>query len=287
MPSVSSLSAPLKNLLARMGFGRGGYRREMLGDLASPGLVRRDVRVFLPPGFKRGMRAPLLIGLDGQFLARWKLVETLDRLTVAGMIEPPVVATIPASAERLEEFATAGVLDYEGRGKLAGKFQDYLATALLPALRSRYGAGFEPAKTGIFGASLGGLSAFDVTWRHPDCFGFAGIFSGSFWWRTDDSDPEAQQNSRIVHQRVRESAVKPDVRFWFQAGTEDEIEDRDGNGVIDAIQDTTELIDELESKGFQRGHDLTYVETSGGHHDHPTWARELPAFLQWALPPRR
>lgn len=287
MPSVSELSAPLKNLLARMGFGRRGYHREMLGDLASPGLAKRDVRIFLPPGFKRGTRLPLLIGLDGQFLARWKLVETLDRLAAAGAIEPPVVATIPASAERPQEFATAGVLDYGGRGKLAGKFQDYLTTALLPALRSRYGAGFEPAKTGIFGASLGGLSAFDVTWRHPELFGFAGIFSGSFWWRTDDTNVETQQNSRIVHQRVRESVVRPDARFWFQAGTEDETEDRDGNGVIDAIQDTTELIDELVAKGFGRGRDVTYVETPGGRHDFPTWAQELPAFLQWALPSRR
>ncbi len=270
-----------------MGFGRRGYRREMLGDLVSPGLARRDVRVFLPPGFKRGTRAPLLIGLDGQLLARWKLVETLDRLAAAGVIEPPVVATIPASAERLEEYATAGVLDYAGRGKLAGKFQDYLTTALLPALRSRYGAGLEPAKTGIFGASLGGLSAFDVTWRHPDLFGFAGIFSGSFWWRTDDTDPATRQNSRIVHQRVRKSVIKPDVRFWFQAGTEDETEDRDGNGVIDAIQDTTELTDELVAKGFERDRDITYVETPGGRHDDKTWARELPAFLQWALPPRQ
>ena len=48
-----------------------------------------------------------------------------------------------------------------------------------------------------------------------------------------------------------DTAAKPPLRLWFQAGTRDEAEDRDGNGVIDAIQDTTELIDELAAKGVE------------------------------------
>jgi len=76
------------------------------------------------------------------------------------------------------------------------------------------------------------------------------------------------------------------LRLWFQTGTRDETADRDGNGVIDAIQDTTELIDELVAKGFQRGIDVAYRESEGGEHHESTWARVLPEFLQWSFPPR-
>ena len=62
------------------------------------------------------------------------------------------------------------------------------------------------------------------------------------------------------------------------------MDDRDGNGVIDAIQDTTELIDELERQGYQRGRDLEYVQLADGEHNEATWACALPGFLEWALP---
>ena len=68
------------------------------------------------------------------------------------------------------------------------------------------------------------------------------------------------------------------------AGTLDETDDRDGNGVIDAIQDTTELMDELAAKGYQREIDMVYVQVDGGRHNQSTWAIVLPDFLRWAFP---
>jgi len=84
-----------------------------------------------------------------------------------------------------------------------------------------------------------------------------------------------------MHQRVRATPTRPAVRLWFEAGTADETADRDGNGVIDAIQDTTELLDELRAKGFRDGVDLAYREVIGGEHHESTWARVLPEFLDW------
>lgn len=287
MTPPSDLPARLGRLLERMGLGgEGAVRREMLGDVPSPGLAPRDVAVYLPPGFRRGRSAPLLLALDGQMMPRWQLPETLTQLAARGEVEPPVVVAVPATAGRIEEYGMAGILDFKGRGKLAGSFQDYLVHGVLGAVRQRYGIGFVREQTGLFGASMGGLCALDTAWRHPQEFGVAGIFSGSLWWRADDSSPAAQQASRLMHWRVREAGTKPPLRLWFQAGTADETEDRDGNGVIDAIQDTTELIDALHAKGFRPGEDVFYRETPGGRHDEQTWAGELPGFLRWALPRR-
>jgi enterochelin esterase-like enzyme len=53
--------------------------------------------------------------------------------------------------------------------------------------------------------------------------------------------------------------------------------------VIDSIEDTLDLIAELEKKGFRWGRDIRYVEVKGGHHDQATWSAIMPDFLIWAF----
>lgn len=260
-------------------------REEVLAIQVPEELAAGEVRVFLPPG---GITAdtPLLIALDGQNMTAWKLAETIQRLAAACEITPPLVVAISATADRIEEYGLARTLDYAGRGKKAAAFQQRVLEHVIPAVRQRYGLAADPARTAIMGASLGGLSAFDLAWAHPDVFGTVGVFSGSLWWRGEDGDWRAAQRSRLAHRMVRETATTPTLRLWFEAGTADETDDRDSNGVIDAIQDTTELIDELAAKGFRRDVDVTYHEIAGGKHHESTWAEALPVFLKWAFPRR-
>jgi enterochelin esterase-like enzyme len=154
----------------------------------------------------------------------------------------------------------------------------------MPLIEQRYRTARGPTHTAIMGWSLGGLSAFDLAWRHPDRFGRVGVFSGAFWWRTDDRNVAAKQASRIMHRRVRETPGNPALGMWFETGLRDEQADRDGDGVIDAVQDTEELVLELERKGYRRGRDMVHL-TVEGTHDLPTWRRLLPEWLVWAFPP--
>ncbi len=265
----------------------GGVAEEVeIPGVGAPGIAPRTLTVFLPSHYEAKHEHALLIALDGQTMPGWRLGETLHRLGKAKQIAPTVVVAVPASRHRMDEYGMAGALDYRQRGEKAAAFQRYLLEAVLPRVRERVALTRDPARTGIFGASMGGLAAFDAAWRHADVFGFAGVFSGSLWWRGDNSSVAAQQSSRLAHRLVRATTPPPKLRLWFEAGTKDETEDRDGNGVIDAIQDTTELIDELVAKKFRRGTDVAYVEVPGGEHNDATWARALPDFLRWALPPR-
>lgn len=265
----------------------GGVRDgEEIHGVGGRDIALRALKIYLPPDYDPGREHALLLALDGQTMPRWRLGETLHDLVGRGLIEPAVVVAVPASARRLDEYGTAGTLDFKQRGAQAEAFQLYLRETVLPLVRQRVTVSIDPARNGIFGASMGGLGAFDAAWRRPDVFGCAGVFSGALWWRSDNSSPAAQQASRMVHRRVRETTGKPPLRLWFQAGTEDEVADRDDNGVIDAIQDTTELMDELARKGFHRGGDMEYLESRGGRHHEPTWAEALPEFLRWVLPPR-
>jgi enterochelin esterase-like enzyme len=258
-------------------------RIEKLSNVASPQLGnRRTITVYLPPSYTHDHEHPLLLAHDGQEMGAWNLAGALAQHHAAGL-RTPVVAAIPASPDRFNEYGTAGQLNVDGLGARATEFEAFVTDTVLPRLRKRYQVARRPAQVGVMGASLGGLSAFDLAWRRPDLFGTAGLFSGSFWWRSSNASVAEQQGSRIVHQRVRDTATKPALRLWFQAGTQDEQADRDGNGVIDAIQDTTELVDELVAKSFERGRDVAYQETAGGQHHPATWARELPEFLRWAF----
>jgi enterochelin esterase-like enzyme len=260
---------------------------EVSDVLAVRGISPRRASIYLPPGYDpaRTRPYPLLLALDGQTMPEWRLEETLQALVTAGSIDPVVVAAVPASADRLDEYGTAGELDFAGRGRLAKGFQELLAGAVLPWVRDHHHVASRPESTGVFGASMGGLCAFDVAWRRPRIFGVAGIFSGSLWWRADNTDVAAQQASRIAHRNVRKARAQPALRLWFEAGTLDEAADRDGNGVIDAIQDTHELMDALAVAGLTRGVEMTYHEVAGGGHSEATWARALPEFLRWAFPP--
>lgn len=283
--SSRKLRTKLGRLLVGLGLGRVASAEEVLPLDPPAGLAPREIRVYVPAGGVTA-RTPVLLALDGQNMGAWKLAETLEALSGRGEITPPLVVAIAATEQRIDEYGLARALDYKGRGRLAADFQRFVLEQVLPAVRDRFGLKLVPECTGIMGASLGGLSALDMAWHRPDVFGFAGIFSGSLWWRGEEGDWQAHQRSRLAHRFVRDAARVPRLRLWFEAGTADETDDRDGNGVIDAIQDTTELIDELAARGFQRGRDVAYHEIAGGEHNEATWARALPDFLKWALPPR-
>jgi enterochelin esterase-like enzyme len=229
-----------------------------------------------------GQLYPVLYINDGQDREALRLRETLVRLTQAGRIRPIVAVAIPANEDRLHEYGTAVALNAQGLGTRAAAYSNFVMEEVRPLIEGR----FRVRREAFFlGASLGGLSAFDIAWNHPKSFDGVGVFSGSFWWRAATDETRIDPGERIAHAIVRSSEYRPGFRSWFQTGTRDEVSDRDGNGVIDAIQDTRELIDELTRLGYEEGRDVAYVEVPGGRHDWETWAGALPDFLIWAFGP--
>ena len=252
---------------------------------------QRGLSVFLPPDYDRPANADrhykVLYANDGQDMPAVNMAETLAALIAHHEIEPIIVVAIHATRDRLQEYGTAGIPNARGLGKKARKYSFFVLDEVLPYINRRYRTLTGPVNTTLMGFSLGGLMAFDLAWNHPDVFGAVGVFSGSFWWRTNDADTHARQESRIMHRRVRDTDSPGSLRMWFQAGTHDEKEDRDHNGVIDAIQDTTELVDELARKGYRRGLEMVYTQVEGGEHNQATWGFILPYFLRWTFPTRR
>ena len=109
------------------------------------------------------------------------------------------------------------------------------------------------------------------------------FYSGSFWWRSKELGKGYTDADRIMHSIIRESKAKPPLKFWLQTGTKDETAARNKNGIIDSIDDTIDIIKELESKGYNRPADIQYLEMVGGMHSIDTWAEAMPKFLVWAF----
>jgi len=248
--------------------------------------LNRPVRldIILPPGYsaKAAQAYPVLYLNDGQDLPRLRMKVVLDSLYRQRAIQPFVVVAIHAG-ERIQEYGIAAEADYLKRGAKAGVYRDFVVRELLPYVQRTYGVSRRAEEAVFAGFSLGGLSAFDLVWNQPQLFGRAGVFSGSFWWRSRALDQGYTDADRIMHRQVRTTAAPKQVRFWLQTGTLDETSDRDKDGVIDSIDDTLDLVAELERKGFRWGKAVTYVEVKGGRHDPETWGQIMPSFLLWAF----
>ena len=246
-------------------------------DLYFPAMA---VSERLPGGPPQEMS--LLLINDGQDLERLGLAAMLDELYRHDRITPLLCAGIHAAPDRKMEYGTAATPDYQGWGARAQSYTRFIFDELLPAIRARC-PNPDFREKAFAGFSLGALSAMDIVWHHPEEFAKAGLFSGSFWWRTKDkSDPSYnEETDRIMQRQVREGGYYPWLQFFFECGTDDEQEDRNHNGIIDSIDDTQDLIKELTVKGYDPQTAIHYLEIEGGRHDVDTWARAMPVFLEW------
>jgi enterochelin esterase-like enzyme len=245
--------------------------------------LNRTVKIdfYLPQNITDPKNLPLLFINDGQDLLTFPFDEMLEDLIKTEQIEPIIAVGIHCGTDRKNEYGTAHITDYKGRGAKAAAYSNFIFEELLPYLRKKYTLPNVREKA-FAGFSLGALSALDIVWNKANQFDKVGCFSGSFWWRTAAVGEQYSEDlDRIMHQQIRAGKYAPWLKFYFECGTDDETEDRNGNGVIDSIDDTKDLIAELLKKGYKEPMDIYYDEIIGGKHDVPTWAIAMPNFLKW------
>ncbi|MFT7434828.1 MAG: enterochelin esterase-like enzyme [Psychromonas sp.] len=237
--------------------------------------------LVIPPNYSPLKTYFLLVMNDGEDYAKLGMTETLNDFWKGGG-SSFVFVGVHCDNNRLAEYGTADVLDFLGRGRKAKKYQRFLMEELVPFLKQE--VSLKEKGHSLCGFSLGGLSAIDTVWGEATIFSKVGVFSGALWWRSKDYGKDYNEDrDRIIHQKIKLGNYKVGLQFWFQCGTEDEKADRNKNGVIDSIDDTLDLIKELQAKGYKSGQQVHYEEVDAGEHNQKTWKAIFPSFLSWAF----
>lgn len=247
-------------------------------------ILGRNVKlsIILPPYYRLSVlsRYPLVLLNDGQDFPELQLFDRLQAAYAKTDLRPRIIVGMHADEGRMREYGTSTVLDHAGRGDLAAAHRRFVTTELLPWLRRDFRVSRRRQDIAIGGFSLGGLSAFDIAWQHAHTFGAVGCFSASFWMRSAPFRRETPDRDRIIVDLVNNAAQAPNLDYWFMAGDREEESDRNGNGVIDVIDDTKDVIAALGRQGVPDER-IGYVEVIGGEHNQRTWGPMVVEWLAW------
>src|SRR5437588_901676 len=250
-----------------------GFPSKVLGN-------RRDVLVYLPPGYRRFSRTryPVLYLQDGQNVfdaatsfagTEWSVDETAQRLVRQNLIEPLIIVAIANTGEdRIHEYApTPGVIDASAKRKKrsrgwARKYGRFLTEELRPYIDKKYRTKPEAEFTGLGGSSLGALLTLSLGLWFPNVFTRLIVMSPSVWW--DDC---------VIYKMVEELDKKPPLKIWLDTGTREQGWER-----------AQGLLKRLIEKGWRLGEDLIYAEIEGGDHSEGAWAARVGPALRFLFP---
>jgi len=145
--------------------------------------VRIDFYTTLSAGYYDKVK--LLLVNDGQDLEKMNFEQILLQSEQEYSLVPIIVAAIHCGSDRIQEYGTAAVADFKGRGSRAGAYQEFILKELIPFVTNLYHEK-QIESISFAGFSLGGLSAIDMVWNHPEVFDMSGIFCAAFWWSSMD-----------------------------------------------------------------------------------------------------
>lgn len=228
----------------------------------------RRAHVYTPPGYEAdAARYPVFYLLHGatDCDASWSTVGraglVLDNLIAAGKAKPMIVV-MPMGHTAPFTFGPGG----GNLGEQMADFQKDFHLDLRPLIEQRYRTIDDRAHRAIAGLSMGGAQTLDAFVQNPKDFAYIGVFSSGVFGingpQNNASESWEEKNSGVLN----DASVKQGLKaLWFATGREDFL--------LSTTQDTVKA---LKNKGF----DVTYHETDGGH----TWIKwrehYLPEFAQ-------
>jgi S-formylglutathione hydrolase FrmB len=140
--------------------------------LWSPALCqKRDLYIYLPPGFDPGQFYPGILFLHGfmedEHAFLQYVVEDLDRSIATGRLPPVIVAAPDGSLNGTASYFSAGSFFINSK---AGRFEDYIIQDVWGFLTSRFPIRPEREAHVLAGDSMGGFGAYNLAMKYPDLF---------------------------------------------------------------------------------------------------------------------
>jgi hypothetical protein len=289
----------------------------------SPSLCqRRDLYVYVPPGFDPCRQYPVMLWLHGftedehTFLVH--VAPELDRVIASGKLPPLIVAAPDGSLTGRGSYFSAGSFFVNSK---AGKFEDFVIRDVWTFVNENYPIRPEREAHVLGGVSMGGFSAYNLGIKYQDMFktiigifppvnlrwvdchcNYMGNFSPCCWgWRTqlDRGSEVLGRFYGVITVRVRR-VIDP----LFGRGPaavaaiarENPIEMLDTfglqNGVLDMYiayggKDEFNIDAQVESFLFrakERGLCIEVGYDPQGRHDIATAKRLFPGVIDWLAP---
>jgi predicted alpha/beta superfamily hydrolase len=244
---------------------------------------RRDVLVYLPPGYRRLSlrRYPVLYLHDGQNVfdaatsfagVEWGVDETAQRLIHRKLIEPLIIVAVAnIGQERIHEYApTPGVIEPKHHPKrrsrgLAHVYGQFLIKELKPFIDKKYRTMADAEFTGLGGSSLGGLATLAIGILYSEVFTRLMVMSPSIWW--DDY---------AIFRLVGILGEKLPLKIWLDTGTQEP-----------GWEDARNLCAYVIDKGWRLGVDLNYLEVKDADHSEAAWSARVEPALRFLFPPTK
>ena len=181
---------------------------------------RRPSAVYLPPGFSRRKRYPVVYLLHGMRGSPSEFWDALDIADVAdGLISSgrarPFIAVMPV----------AGPLVHPGGGEWVGVWEDYVVADVVPWVDANLPTIPTARDRALEGLSAGGFGAMDIGLRHPGLFGALGSWAGYFapvfhdgpFAHADKADLDAHTPTLLVRREAAELR-RDRTRFYISVG---------------------------------------------------------------------
>jgi len=233
----------------------------------------RTVRVYLPPGYGlSGQRYPVLFVNDGEYAfdgpQGWHLNRACEDLIRRGEMEPIIAVAIETGGgwQRFADYtpwAYGWWCDCEGGGDF---YLRAIRDTLLPELERRFRIDPDPKRTGMVGASLGGLISAYAAFAYDSTFGRCGAMSPTYGYGYG-----TESLSGVIQARGRPRNF---TRWYQDTGWPDD-------NTIDGF------VGVARSIGFRPGVDFLSVVQEGGEHQNGSWQHRVPMMLRFLYPPPR
>ncbi len=244
----------------------------MTNGIWSPQLNNhRDLLVWLPYSYDGQRRYPVVYMQDGynlfdahtSFAGEWAVDETMTTLADEGL--EAIVVGIPNTTQRMFEYSPYPDPRFRMSDSGGDRYVKFIMETIKPIIDADFMSHSYSWATGIAGSSMGGLISLYGYLAYPQVFGFAGVFSPSFWFGQGG-----------IYNTLANVSY-PQGKLYLDIGAR---EGRFGKNYMRGVKNIAEA---LWQKGYNDSN-LRYIEDKKGQHNEESWARRLPNALRFMLP---
>lgn len=218
---------------------------------------RRQLRVFLPPGYNELVAYPVVYCQDGeQFFNYGRLATHATKLILDDNLQPMIIVGVDVDLEH----RTA---EYAPDGERFEAYCRFFVEEVIPLIERKYAVQQSPSGRILAGDSLGGTVALHLALEHPYEFAKVLSLSGAFL--------------KSTHQRLESEQDLSWLNIYMLIGLQ-ETQVKTERGTFDFLEANREAHRLLGARNAQ-----LYYEEKPGEHLWGFWQGELPGALKYFL----